>query len=73
MKPPPQNVVGLAIDEGILQARYRLKDPLDYFFRKRALEVKSTQILDPILPEFSKNDGADRSTGGGCRRNRFAS
>lgn len=51
----PQNVVVFAIDEGILQvARYRLKDPLDYFFRKRALEVKSTQILDLILPEFSK-------------------
>ncbi|HBM7348569.1 alpha-2-macroglobulin family protein [Klebsiella oxytoca] len=51
----PQRVVVFAVDEGILQvARYRLKDPLDYFFRKRALEVESAQVLDLILPEFSK-------------------
>lgn len=51
----PQRVVVFAVDEGILQvARYRLKDPLDYFFRKRALEVDSAQILDLILPEYSK-------------------
>lgn len=50
-----QRVTVFAVDEGILQvARYRLKDPLDYFFRKRALEVESAQILDLILPEFSK-------------------
>lgn len=51
----PQRVVVFAVDEGILQvARYRLKDPLDYFFRKRALEVGSSQILDLILPSFNK-------------------
>ncbi|MEE3660841.1 alpha-2-macroglobulin [Brenneria sp. g21c3] len=51
----PQQVALFAVDEGILQvARYRLKDPLDYFFRKRALGVESAQILDLILPEFSK-------------------
>ncbi|MBA7844015.1 alpha-2-macroglobulin family protein [Klebsiella sp. RHBSTW-00484] len=51
----PQRVAVFAVDEGILQvARYRLKDPLDYFFRKRTLEVESWQILDLILPEFSK-------------------
>ena len=61
----PQNVVVFAIDEGILQvARYRLKDPLDYFFRKRALEVKSTQILDLILPEFSKMMALTAAPGG---------
>ncbi|MBS0584563.1 MAG: alpha-2-macroglobulin [Proteobacteria bacterium] len=44
-----------AVDEGILQvARYKLGDPLDFFFRKRMLEVKTSQILDLILPEFSK-------------------
>lgn len=51
----PQQVAVFAVDEGILQvARYRLQDPLGYFFRKRELSVESSQILDLILPEFSK-------------------
>jgi len=51
----PQQVAVFAVDEGILQvARYHLMDPLDYFFRKRELNVESSQILDLILPEFSK-------------------
>lgn len=51
----PQQVALFAVDEGILQvAHYRLKDPLEYFFRKRELSVGSSQILDLILPEFSK-------------------
>lgn len=51
----PQRVAVFAVDEGILQvARYRLSDPLDFFFRKRELSVESAQILDLILPEFSK-------------------
>ena len=44
-----------AVDEGILQvARYKLGDPLEYFFRKRMLEVTTSQILDLILPDFQK-------------------
>lgn len=44
-----------AVDEGILQvARYKLGDPLDQFFRKKMLQVDTAQILDLILPEFSK-------------------
>ena len=31
----------------------RRRDPLDFFFRKRMLEVDTAQILDLILPEFS--------------------
>ncbi|MFC0178618.1 alpha-2-macroglobulin family protein [Thorsellia kenyensis] len=51
----PQNVILFAVDEGILQvARYKLKDPLEYFFQKRALEVRSAQILDLILPEYTE-------------------
>lgn len=47
--------VVFAVDEGILQvARYRNADPLGHFFQKRALEVRSTQILDLILPEFKR-------------------
>jgi uncharacterized protein YfaS (alpha-2-macroglobulin family) len=43
-----------AVDEGILQvARYKTPDPLEHFFRKRSLEVKTSQILDLIMPENS--------------------
>lgn len=61
----PQQIAVFAVDEGILQvARYKLKDPLDYFFRKRSLEVESTQILDLILPEFSKMMSLASAPGG---------
>ena len=44
-----------AVDEGILQvAGYQTPDPLGFFFQKRALEVRTTQILDLILPEFAR-------------------
>jgi uncharacterized protein YfaS (alpha-2-macroglobulin family) len=43
-----------AVDEGILQvARFDTPDPLGHFFKKRALEVRTDQILDLILPEFA--------------------
>lgn len=57
------------VDEGILQvAKYRLPDPLQYFFQKRALQVKTYQILDLLLPEFSlvhssQSPGGDDGTG----------
>jgi uncharacterized protein YfaS (alpha-2-macroglobulin family) len=51
----PTRAVVFAVDEGILQvARYKLGDPLKFFFRKRMLEVQSSQILDLILPDFKK-------------------
>lgn len=54
----PTRAVVFAVDEGILQvARYKLGDPLDFFFRKRMLDVRTSQILDLILPEFSKLAG----------------
>ena len=50
----PGKAVVFAVDEGILQvARFDSPDPLGYFFKKRALEVRTDQILDLILPEFS--------------------
>ena len=50
-----ERVVVFAVDEGILQAAsYRLSNPLDFFFQKKALNVTSAQILDLILPEFSR-------------------
>src|SRR5260370_10833643 len=49
----PARLVVIAVDEGILQvARYHTPDPLSYFFRKRALEVTTEQILDLVLPEL---------------------
>ena len=51
-------VIAFAVDEGILQvARYRVGDPLDFFFAKKMLQVDTTQILDLILPEFSRLTG----------------
>ncbi len=51
----PSRIVVFAVDEGILQvARYKTPDPLGFFFQKRALEVKTFQILDLILPEFKR-------------------
>lgn len=51
----PTKIVLWAVDEGILQvAKYQTPDPLAYFFQKRALEVKTAQILDLLLPEFSR-------------------
>lgn len=51
----PAKVVLFAVDEGILQvARYQSPNPLSLFFQKRMLEVRTSQILDLILPEFKK-------------------
>jgi uncharacterized protein YfaS (alpha-2-macroglobulin family) len=59
-------VVVFAVDEGILQvARYKDPDPLSLFFQKRMLEVRTTQILDMILPEFKKLLAASAPGGDG--------
>jgi alpha-2-macroglobulin len=51
----PTRAVVFAVDEGILQvARYQMADPLGFFFQKRSLDVRTSQILDLILPEFKK-------------------
>ncbi len=50
----PGKIIVYAVDEGILQfAGYRTPDPIAFFFQKRALEVRTAQIMDLILPEFS--------------------
>jgi uncharacterized protein YfaS (alpha-2-macroglobulin family) len=50
----PCKIVVFAVDEGILQvANYRTPDPLAYYFKKSALEVKTSQLLDLILPDYS--------------------
>jgi len=59
-------IVVFAVDEGILQvARYSTPKPLEFFFRKRAMEVSTTQILDLLLPEFSIVQSVTAVGGGG--------
>jgi uncharacterized protein YfaS (alpha-2-macroglobulin family) len=48
------DIILYGVDEGILQvAHYKLPEPLGFFFQKRALQVKTYQMLDLLLPEFS--------------------
>ncbi len=49
----PARLVVYAVDEGIHQITgYKLPLPLDFFLRKRALEVRTQQWLDLLLPEY---------------------
>ncbi|MDI1352796.1 MAG: alpha-2-macroglobulin family protein, partial [bacterium] len=49
----PGKIIVFAVDEGILQvARYKTPNPLEFFFRKHALEVLTQQTVDQILPKF---------------------
>jgi uncharacterized protein YfaS (alpha-2-macroglobulin family) len=50
----PAKIVVFAVDEGILQVSdFETPDPLKHFFRKAALMVGTSQIVDLIMPEFS--------------------
>ena len=50
----PGKIVVWAVDQGILQVTgYELPNPLGHFFRKSALMVKTFQIVDLLLPEYS--------------------
>ena len=75
--PAPTKAVVFAVDEGILQvARYKLGDPLTFFFAKRMLEVNTSQILDLIIPDFEKvmsmaAPGGDADGGIGRQLNPF--
>jgi uncharacterized protein YfaS (alpha-2-macroglobulin family) len=59
-------IIVYAVDEGILQlAGYQTPDPLAFFFRKRALEVRTAQILDLVLPKYSVVRNLAAMGGGG--------
>lgn len=46
-------VIIYAIDEGILSvAKYKTPDPVDYFLLNRALQVRTQQMLDLLMPEY---------------------
>ncbi len=63
--PKPAKMVVFAVDEGILQvADYSLQDPLHSLLPKRALEVKTAQILDLVLPMFRISAAASAPGGG---------
>ena len=50
----PTKMVVYAVDQGILQvANYHQPNPLEFFLRKKALQVSTAQMVDLILPEFS--------------------
>ena len=60
----PAKIAVFAVDQGILQVtRFPLPDPLSFQFRKSALTVRTSQIMDLLLPEFSILRSA-QSTGG---------
>ena len=64
----PARIAIFAVDQGILQVSdYELPDPLGHFFRKSALLVQTSQIVDLILPEFSLLRNAAAFGGDGDR------
>ncbi len=59
-------IILYGVDEGIIQtAHYKTPDPLSHFFKKRALQVRTSQILDLILPEYNVLK-TSMATGGGA-------
>uniref|UniRef100_UPI0035623F82 alpha-2-macroglobulin n=1 Tax=Arsukibacterium sp. TaxID=1977258 RepID=UPI0035623F82 len=65
----PADMLIYGVDEGILQvADYQLPDPLGHFLQKRALQVRSMQMLDLVLPEFSKLQRHLAGIGGDAER-----
>ena len=51
--PRPASLMVFAVNEGVLQvAKYATPNPAVHFFRKHALQVRTYQILDRLLPEY---------------------
>src|SRR5207247_4439607 len=50
----PSKIVIFAVDQGILQVTdYKTPNPLAYLFRKCALGVATSQLVELIIPKFS--------------------
>ena len=62
----PAKIAVFAVDQGILQVtKFPLPDPLAFQFRKSALTVHTSQIVDLLLPEFSILRAAQSAGGDG--------
>ncbi len=62
----PAKIAVFAVDQGVLQVtKFPLPDPLAYQFRKSALTVRTSQIVDLLLPEFSILRAAQATGGDG--------
>lgn len=74
----PGKAVIFAVDEGVLQLTdYRTPSPLDYLLRDRALEVRTMQVFDRLMPDHGRlkgripGFGGDMAIGGGRFLNPF--
>lgn len=62
----PGKALLFAVDEGVLQlTHFSTPDPLDYLLNDRALEVRTMQALDLLMPEHSRLAGLLPAFGGG--------
>jgi alpha-2-macroglobulin len=62
----PSKIVIFAVEQGILQVTdYKTPDPLAFLFRKCALAVRTSQIVDLLIPEFSLLRSVSAFGGGG--------
>ncbi len=62
----PAKIAVFAVDQGILQVtKFAVPDPLGFQFRKSALTVGTSQIVDLLLPEFSILRAAQAAGGDG--------
>ncbi len=67
----PTPIILYGVNEGILQvAQYSNPNAVDFFFKRRALQVTTFQLLDLLRPEFSivkamSGTGGDMEAGGG--------
>jgi uncharacterized protein YfaS (alpha-2-macroglobulin family) len=65
----PARIQIFAVDEGILQvAKYQTPRPLDHFLKKSALQVRTYQILDLLLPEYKLLQAAAGIGGGAAQK-----
>ena len=62
-------VILFAVDEGILQlSNYQTPDPLNHYFAKEELAVRTAQMADLILPKFRAESVRSATGGDGCRK-----
>ena len=66
----PAKIILFGSSEGILQvAGYKTPAPLNYFFRKKSLEVSTYQIFDLLLPDFAAFKKSFATGGGAAAKN----